>query len=89
MKKKKEAEGENKEVYVKIDPLESMDLKRALLEITASGINMQIAAERFKEKRKQVQSLFPAALKTKVKALSEWMALFVQMLEQGSEKMYK
>ena len=53
MAKKKEIEIENKDVYVELEPLESVELKRALLEITASNINMQIIAEKFKEKARQ------------------------------------
>jgi len=50
MKAKNEAEEENKEVYIKIDQLDSVDLRKALLEIEASNVNMQIIAERLKEK---------------------------------------
>jgi len=50
MAKKNEIELENKDMYVEIEPLDSIGLKRTLLEITASVINMQIIAERFKEK---------------------------------------
>jgi len=51
MAKEKEIEVENKDVYVKIDADDSIELKKTLLEIIASQINMQIVSERFKEKR--------------------------------------
>jgi len=51
--KSKEIEIENKDVYMKIEPYDSIDIKKALLEIEASAINMQIIAERLKEKTRQ------------------------------------
>ena len=52
-KGKNEIEFENKDVYIEIEPENSLELKKALLEITASNINMQIIAERLKEKTRQ------------------------------------
>ena len=50
MKNKQEIEVENRDVYIKLEPDESIELKKALLEIEASEINMQIIAEKLKEK---------------------------------------
>jgi hypothetical protein len=49
MKPEKEMDMENK-VYIKIEPFDSSELKRALLEISSSTVKMQMIAERFKEK---------------------------------------
>jgi len=53
MKNKNEIEVENRDVFIKIEPYESIELKKTLLEIEASSINMQIIAERLKEKTRQ------------------------------------
>ena len=47
---KEEIQIANKDVYLKIDPYESIELKRLLLEVEASSVNMQLIAERLKEK---------------------------------------
>ena len=50
---KKNIDIENKDVFLKIEPSDSVDIKRALLEIEAASINMQLIAERFREKTDQ------------------------------------
>jgi quinol monooxygenase YgiN len=49
MKPEKEMDMENK-VYIKIESPDSAELKRNLLEISASTVKMQMIAGRFKEK---------------------------------------
>ena len=53
MKKKQEIEEKEADIFVKLDSEDSIATKKALLEILASNINMQIVAERFGEIRKE------------------------------------
>ena len=53
MKKKQEIEEKEADIFVKLDSEDSIATKKALLEILASNINMQIVVERFGEIRKE------------------------------------
>ena len=53
MKKKLEIKEKEAEIFVKLGSEDSVTTKKALLEILASNINMQIVAERFSEIRKE------------------------------------
>ena len=50
MKQNHEPETGDKDVYIKIEPFQAIELKRTLLEISASNVKMQMTADRFKEK---------------------------------------
>ena len=53
MKAKNDIEVENRDIFIKLEPSDSVELKKALLEIEASSINMQLIAEKVKEITKQ------------------------------------
>ncbi|MEM2956263.1 MAG: hypothetical protein QW041_01665 [Candidatus Pacearchaeota archaeon] len=44
---------ESKDIFIKLEPSDSIELKRTLLEISASSIKMQLISKRFKEKTNQ------------------------------------
>ena len=79
MKKEKEIEVENKDVYIKIDQSDSMELKRALLEIKASNISMQMIAERLREKMSN-ELRERALAKRQMHETSEAIAGFIETL---------
>jgi len=51
-KKKEEIEEKEADIFLKLNPEDSLEIKKSLLEITAYNINMQITAERFNELRR-------------------------------------
>jgi hypothetical protein len=52
----KNVEVEDGDVFIKIDPEYSLEAKKDLLEITEATIEMQIAAENFKQKRREEEA---------------------------------
>jgi len=83
MKPEKEMDMENK-IYIKIEPFESIELKRALLEISASNVKMQMIAGRFKEKT--VQEIRERAVaKRHMRETAEAINEFIQKLPKVKE----
>ena len=83
MKKEKEIEVENKDVYIKIDSSDSMELKKALLEIKASNVSMQMIAERLREKMNN-ELRERAVAKKHMHETSEAVAGFIETLPKMS-----
>lgn len=79
MKKEKEIEVENKDVYIKIEPSDSMELKKALLEIKASNVSMQMIAERLRNKMSN-ETKERAVAKRHMHETSEAIAEFIETL---------
>jgi len=85
MKNKKNIEIENEEVFVKIPAFDSSDIKKKLLGITASTINMQITAEKFKNMRKGEESEKILA-KRKMKETAYMINSFAEKLPKSKEQ---
>jgi hypothetical protein len=80
----KEPVTENKQVFIKLEPEDYVDIKKALLEINVSNINMQLISERLKSK--SVQEIKERALaKRKMREASEMVHDFVQRLPKVGE----
>jgi len=79
MKKEKEIEVENKDVYIKIDSSDSMELRKTLLEIKASNVSMQMIAERLRSKMSN-ELRERSLAKRQMHETSEAIAGFIEML---------
>lgn len=84
MTTKEEIQIANKDVYLKIDPYESIELKRLLLEVEASSINMQLIAERLKEKTR-LEIRERATAKKSMKDASNMIFDLIQKLPKTKE----
>ena len=79
MKRENEPGIENKEVFIKLEPEDYVDIKKALLEINVSNINMQLISERLKTRASQ-EIRERGLAKRKMRESSEMIHDFVQKL---------
>ena len=84
MAAKNDIEVANKDVFLKIEPYDSIDIKKSLLEMTASSINMQIISERFKETSRQ-EIKERAAAKRQLKDASNMIFELIERLPRSRE----
>jgi small-conductance mechanosensitive channel len=84
MKTKEEIEIERKDVYLKLEPYDSIDIKKALLEIEASSINMQLISEKLKERTRQ-ELRERSAAKRQMKDASNMIYELIQRLPKAKE----
>ena len=84
MKTKDDIEIERKDVYLKLEPYDSIDIKKALLEIEASSINMQLISEKLKEKTRQ-ELRERSAAKRHMKDASNMIYELIQRLPKAKE----
>ena len=76
---------EEESIYVKLDPLDSIDIKRNFLEIEASLITAMIVVERFKEARRAKHEVF-SRIKKDLKEISEGSARIIEILPKEIKK---